>query len=94
MSDYDPADEYALMEEAGMSVRHILASLTTTPAAQFQETKERGRVAPGLAADLVVLNGDPSKNVRALADVRYTFRGGKLIYQARECSQCASWDRQ
>jgi imidazolonepropionase-like amidohydrolase len=91
MSDYDPAGEYAFMERAGMSFRHILASLTTAPAARFQEEKERGRIAPGLAADLVVLNGDPSKNVRALADVRYTFRAGRLIYQARECRQCRSW---
>ncbi len=33
--DSDPSEEYALMAEAGMSFRQILASLTTTPAERF-----------------------------------------------------------
>ena len=82
MDDYDPSDEYALMAEAGMTFRQILASLTTTPAEKFGESGQLGRIAPGLAADLVVLNGDPSRDVRAFAAVRYTLRNGKLIYQA------------
>ncbi|MEK6323207.1 MAG: amidohydrolase family protein [Acidobacteriota bacterium] len=82
MDDYDPSDEYALMAEAGMTFRQILASLTTAPAEKFGESGRLGRIAPGLAADLVVLNGDPSRDVRAFAAVRYTIRDGKLIYQA------------
>jgi hypothetical protein len=35
-----------------------------------------------LAADLVVLNGDPSRDVRALASVRYTIMDGKVIYRS------------
>ena len=80
MDDYDSGDEYALMAEAGMSFRQILASLTTAPAEKFGESGRLGRIAPGLAADLVVLEGDPSRDVRALAAVRYTLRDGKLIY--------------
>jgi len=82
MDDYDPSDEYALMAEAGMTFRQILASLTTTPAQKFGESGRLGRIAAGLAADLVVLNGDPSRDVRAFAAVRYTLRNGKSIYQA------------
>ena len=33
MNDYDPSDEYALIDEAEMTFREILAALTTTPAA-------------------------------------------------------------
>jgi imidazolonepropionase-like amidohydrolase len=84
MDDYDPADEYALMAEAGMTFRQILASLTTAPAEKFGESARLGRVAPGLAADLVVLNGDPSGDVRAFAAVRYTIRDGKVIHQASQ----------
>ncbi|HYN25955.1 MAG TPA: amidohydrolase family protein [Pyrinomonadaceae bacterium] len=82
MDDYDPSDEYALMAEAGMTFRQILASLTTAPAEKFGESGRLARIAPGFAADLVVLNGDPSRDVRAFAAVRYTIRDGKLIYQA------------
>ena len=58
----------------------ILAALTTTPAAIFGGAAATGRIAPGQPADLVVLDGDPSRNVRALADVRYTLRDGVVVY--------------
>jgi imidazolonepropionase-like amidohydrolase len=78
--DSDPSEEYALMAEAGMSFRQILGSLTTAPAERFGESKQRGRIAAGFHADLVALNDDPSSNIRALADVRYTLREGKITY--------------
>jgi imidazolonepropionase-like amidohydrolase len=80
MGDYDPADEYALMAEAGMDFRQILASLTTAPAQRFGVSGRLGRIAPGLVADLVVLAHDPSRDVRALADVRQTIRDGRVIF--------------
>jgi imidazolonepropionase-like amidohydrolase len=82
--DYDPSEEYALMAEAGMSFREILASLTTAPAERFGESKEPGRIAAGFPADVVVLKDDPSKDIRALAAVQYTLRAGKIIYRASE----------
>jgi imidazolonepropionase-like amidohydrolase len=82
VDDYDPSDEYALMAEAGMTFRQILASLTTAPAEKFGESDRLGRIAPGLAADLVVLEGDPSRDVGAFAAVRYTIRDGEIIYPA------------
>lgn len=81
--EYDPFDEYALMAEAGMSFRQILASLTTAPAERFGESKNLGRVAPGLKADLTVLEGDPAGDLRSLTAVKYTLRDGKLIYQRK-----------
>jgi imidazolonepropionase-like amidohydrolase len=78
--DPDPSEEYALMAAAGMNFRQILAALTTAPAERFGESKQPGRIADGLQADLVVLNDDPSRNIQALADVRFTLRAGKVIY--------------
>jgi len=83
MNDYDPSDEYALMAQAGMSFRQILAALTTAPAERFGQSTQLGRIAPGLAADLAVLGGDPSQSVSAFASVRYTLRDGKVIYRLR-----------
>jgi imidazolonepropionase-like amidohydrolase len=77
--DYDPREEYALMAAAGMSFRQILASLTTAPAERFRESHRRGRIAAGLQADLVVLNGDPADDLGALASVRYTLRDGVIV---------------
>ena len=72
--DYDPSDEYTLMEEAGMNFSQVLASLTTVSAERFGESKQLGRIAPGFQADLVAF--------RSLADVQYTLRAGKIIYAA------------
>ena len=81
-ADYDPADEYALMAQAGMTVRQILAALTTAPAERFGASRQLGKVEPGLAADLTVLKGDPSADVRAFAAVQYTIRDGIIIYRS------------
>lgn len=80
-SDYDPSAEYALMAEAGLSTRQILASLTTAPAERFGHSNDTGRIAPGLAADLVVLRRNPVEDVHAFAAVRYTIRAGRIIYR-------------
>src|SRR2546427_7010665 len=80
--DYDPSEEYALMAEAGMGFRQILASLTTAPAERFGESTRPGRIAAGLHADPVVLKDDPSTNIQALTAVQYTLRAGKVIYRA------------
>ncbi len=80
MTDMDPTEEYELMGKAGMSAMEILASLTTVPAARWNETGRRGRIAPGLDADLVVLEADPAQDVKRFAAVKCVVRGGKVIY--------------
>jgi imidazolonepropionase-like amidohydrolase len=77
---YDSELEYVLMSRAGVSFAQILASLTTNPAQRFGYGDRKGRIAEGMDADLVVLNGDPAKDVRALSQVRMTFRGGSIVY--------------
>jgi imidazolonepropionase-like amidohydrolase len=68
------------MGQAGMSAMQILASLTTAPAARWNESGRRGRIAPGLDADLVVLEADPGQDVRRFAAVKCVVRAGKVIY--------------
>ncbi len=82
MTDYDPAEEYALMAEAGMSPMRILASLTTGPAAAWRERQRRGRLQAGMDADIVVLGADPADDPRNFAKVRCVFRRGEMIYKA------------
>ena len=79
--DYDTAEEVDLMAQAGLGFADILASLTTNPARRFGLEGKAGRIAPGMEADLVVLDGDPSRDIGALARVRYTLRQGRIIYR-------------
>jgi imidazolonepropionase-like amidohydrolase len=61
----------------------ILRMLTVTPARRFQVEADKGRVATGQMADLVLLGSDPSADVRNFADVRLTLRGGRILYQRK-----------
>ena len=81
VTDYDPTEEYEQMARASMSFRDILASLTTSPAARFGESRRKGRIAAGMDADIVLLTSDPAAGVKAFAGVRYTLRKGKIIYR-------------
>jgi imidazolonepropionase-like amidohydrolase len=81
MTDHDPTDEYVYMQQAGLSYPQILASLTTAPSVRFANGGRAGRLAPGLPADAVVLDGDPAQDIRALGRVRLTLRDGRVIYR-------------
>ena len=60
MTDYDPTDEYVLLQRAGLGFPAILATLTTAPAKRFHAGSGAGTIAGGSPADLVVLDGDPA----------------------------------
>jgi imidazolonepropionase-like amidohydrolase len=80
IQQFDTSEEFKWMSRAGMSFQEILASLTTNPAQRFGYSTHSGRIAKGLDADLVVLSADPAQNTAAFSKVRYTIRGGQVIY--------------
>jgi imidazolonepropionase-like amidohydrolase len=77
--NFDTRQELSLLSDA-IGWRGVLASLTTNPAAFFGEGASRGRLVAGYRADLVVLKGDPEKDVSALACVTMVLRDGELVY--------------
>jgi imidazolonepropionase-like amidohydrolase len=63
--------ELQLLVEAGLTPTAALAAATSAPAAAFR-LADRGRIAPGLRADLVLVEGDPSADIlqtRAIVQV-------------------------
>jgi imidazolonepropionase-like amidohydrolase len=78
----DTTEEYRQMGRA-LDWRQILTALTAAPAQRFGYGAHKGRVAKGMDADLVVLDGDPAADVTAYAKVRMTIRGGRVIFDAR-----------
>jgi imidazolonepropionase-like amidohydrolase len=79
---YDPTREYELMAGAGLDFRAILASLTTAPADEFGWNDRAGRLAPGFDADVAVIDGEPTTNIRTLGRVRLTIKRGRILYNA------------
>lgn len=78
----DTTREYQLLAEAGMDFPAVLASLTTAPAARFGFSQNKGRIARGMDADLVIIEGDPRTDLSALARVQHTIRGGVIVFDA------------
>lgn len=83
IEQFDTAEEVVWMSRAGMIFRQILASLTANPAQRFGYSNRSGRIAKGMAADLVVLSSDPAQDATAFSKVRRTIRGGRLIDSAK-----------
>ena len=68
-------DELELLVAAGLSPAEALRSATTAPARVFGLT-DRGSVTPGLRADLVLIEGDPTQDITATRNIRETWIGG------------------
>jgi imidazolonepropionase-like amidohydrolase len=81
MTDYTTQDEFEALGRSGLTWQDILRMLTTAPAARFHVDAEKGRVAVGQRADLVLLGSDPASRVLNFSDVRLTLRGGRILYQ-------------
>lgn len=79
---FDTSEELKLMAVAGLSWRQILASLTTAPAKRFGYAPRAGQVREGMDADLVLVRGDPERDILSLARVFRTIRRGAVTYSA------------
>jgi imidazolonepropionase-like amidohydrolase len=79
---FDTAEEYTLMQRAGMTFAQILAALTTNPARRFGFGERSGKIAEKMDADLTVFKGDPASDITVFSRVKYTIRGGKIIFAA------------
>lgn len=82
--DANPADEYALMQQAGLTVADILQALTTAPARRFGSGLSDGTLAPSRPADVAVLRGRPADGPSFFSDVLFTLRAGRLIYSTTQ----------
>ena len=70
--------ELELMVEFGMATASVLVSATSGNA-DILELSDRGRVRPGLLADLIAVRGDPTRDVAALWDVVLVMKGGDVV---------------
>ncbi len=70
--------EMEAMQRAGMSPPQVLISATSGNARIFH-LADRGAIRPGLLADLVAVEGDPTSNVSAVENVRMVMKGGEIV---------------
>ncbi len=70
--------ELDLLVRAGLSPREALAAATSVPARRFG-LADRGRIAPGLRADLLLVEGDPTVDIRATRAIAGVWKNGYAI---------------
>jgi imidazolonepropionase-like amidohydrolase len=75
---YSVARELELYVEAGLSPLQALQTATIIPAQVMKLDKVTGRIAPGLRADLVIVEGDPLAWIRDIRNVRTVVKDGRL----------------
>jgi imidazolonepropionase-like amidohydrolase len=71
--------ELELMVKYGMTPLEAIRSATTIAADCLGLGGVTGRIAPGYAADLVAVAGDPAERIQALADLRLVLVSGRTI---------------
>jgi imidazolonepropionase-like amidohydrolase len=75
----DNAREIELMVAYGMSATDALKSATSIDAKVLHMENQIGRVSPGLQADLVAVDGDPTKDISALRRVKLVVKAGAVV---------------
>lgn len=70
--------EMALLVEAGFSPVRALRAATSVPARRFG-LDDRGRIAAGLRADLVLVDGDPTTTIGDSLSIVGVWRGGREL---------------
>ncbi|HWW73780.1 MAG TPA: amidohydrolase family protein, partial [Pyrinomonadaceae bacterium] len=69
---------------AGLPPAEILKALTTTPARLLGVEARRGRIAPGMAADIIATPDDPLKDIDALKKVSFVMKNGAVVKNKAE----------
>jgi len=72
--------EMDAMRRAGMPAAQVLIAATSGNARILHLT-DRGAIKSGLLADLVAVDGDPTRDVPAVRNVRFVMKGGQIAVQ-------------
>jgi imidazolonepropionase-like amidohydrolase len=75
--------ELELYARAGIPNAEVLRMATLTPALVMGVDKDRGAIAPGKLADMILVDGDPVHDMRDIEKVDVVLKGGKVYDPAK-----------
>ncbi len=71
--------ELQLLVDFGMTPTAALTAATATAARVLHLEKDVGRVQPGLFADLIAVDGDPTRDIGTLRNAAFVMKGGAVV---------------
>lgn len=71
--------EAVLMKRAGLANLEVIRALASGGAAALDLARDRGGLAPGQFADLIILNANPLDNIHKLRELHAVLIGGRLV---------------
>lgn len=83
MPGYELHHELELYARAGISPAEVLRMATLTSALVVGANGERGVIAPGKLADLILVDGDPSVRIADIDRIDLVMKGGRVYDPAR-----------
>ena len=81
--------ELELLVRAGLSPSEALAAATSVPARRFK-LDDRGRIAPGLRADLLMVDGDPTRDILATRNIVTLWKNGYTVARVQPKAPAAA----
>ncbi len=73
--------ELELMVEYGITPLQAIETATANPAKVLDIEDVTGKLEPGLEADMIVVEGDVSTDIKALNNLKCTYMSGKIMYE-------------
>jgi imidazolonepropionase-like amidohydrolase len=78
LAGYTLHHELELYVRAGIPPAEVLRMATLTPALVMGVNKDRGVIAAGKLADMILVDGDPTRNIRDLDKITTVIKGGSV----------------
>ena len=77
---FNTIQEMEFMAEAGLTPEKVIRAATRNAAEHLGLVEDLGTIEPGKIADLIIIDGDPLKDISSLHQVQMVIKAGKVVH--------------